>query len=295
MSIAEVVGLALVLVYAPYVYAKVSALDDLGERITLANPARRIISLAPHITELLFAAGAGGQIVGVVDHSDYPPAAQNILRIGAYNSVSHEALIALTPDLIVAWHSGNGSEQIRRLRALGLNVYANEPRKLPDIARSLVDFARLSGHLETGSQAAEQFLSTYRELHRRNQDRSIVRVFYQVWNQPLITMNGKHVISDVIRLCGGENVFEDAIPLAPRISVESVLRLDPDVIVASGMAQARPEWLDMWTAWPSIKAVRNNHLYYIPPDLLQRHTPRLLDGAKTLCKQLDKVRNDLAR
>jgi iron complex transport system substrate-binding protein len=295
MSIAEVVGLALVLVYAPYVYAEVSALDDLGERITLANPARRIISLAPHITELLFAAGAGGQIVGVVDHSDYPPAAQNILRIGAYNSVSHEALIALTPDLIVAWHSGNGSEQIRRLRALGLNVYANEPRKLPDIARSLVDFARLSGHLETGSQAAEQFLSTYRELHRRNQDRSIVRVFYQVWNQPLITMNGKHVISDVIRLCGGENVFEDAIPLAPRISVESVLRLDPDVIVASGMAQARPEWLDMWTAWPSIKAVRNNHLYYIPPDLLQRHTPRLLDGAKTLCKQLDKVRNDLAR
>ena len=235
MSIAEVVGLALVLVYAPYVYAEVSALDDLGERITLANPARRIISLAPHITELLFAAGAGGQIVGVVDHSDYPPAAQNILRIGAYNSVSHEALIALTPDLIVAWHSGNGSEQIRRLRALGLNVYANEPRKLPDIARSLVDFARLSGHLETGSQAAEQFLSTYRELHRRNQDRSIVRVFYQVWNQPLITMNGKHVISDVIRLCGGENVFEDAIPLAPRISVESVLRLDPDVIVASGM------------------------------------------------------------
>jgi iron complex transport system substrate-binding protein len=295
MSIAEVVGLALVLVYAPYVYAEVSALDDLGERMTLANPARRIISLAPHITELLFAAGAGGQIVGVVDHSDYPPAAQNILRIGAYNSVSHEALIALTPDLIVAWHSGNGSEQIRRLRALGLNVYANEPRKLPDIARSLVDFARLSGHLETGSQAAEQFLSTYRELHRRNQDRSIVRVFYQVWNQPLITMNGKHVISDVIRLCGGENVFEDAIPLAPRISVESVLRLDPDVIVASGMAQARPEWLDMWTAWPSIKAVRNNHLYYIPPDLLQRHTPRLLDGAKTLCKQLDKVRNDLAR
>ena len=281
---------ALFLGGSPYALANVSARDDLGDQITLTSPAARIIALAPHITELLFAAGAGHQIVGVVDHSDYPPAALDIARIGAYNSVSHEALLALKPDLIVAWHSGNGAEQIKRLRALGLSVYANEPRKLPDIARTLVNLADLSGHREIGVQRAQQFLRTHDELHKQYHDARIVRVFYQVWNQPLITMNGKHVISDVIRLCGGKNVFEDAVPLAPRISIESVLRLDPDVIIASGMAEARPQWLDMWTAWPSINAVRNEHLYFIPPDLLQRHTPMLLDGAKTLCKQLNNVR-----
>jgi iron complex transport system substrate-binding protein len=132
--------------------------------------------------------------------------------------------------------------------------------------------------------------SLYTQLLSTFADREPVKVFYQVWNQPLITMNGEHLISVVIELCGGRNVFADAIPIAPRISVESVLRLDPDAIVASGMAEARPDWLDMWKAWPTLRAVRNEQLYFVPPDLLQRHTPRLLDGAKMLCEQLQGTR-----
>ncbi|MFT4560289.1 MAG: iron complex transport system substrate-binding protein [Gammaproteobacteria bacterium] len=283
-------GLFLIVLMMQASFAELSAIDDRGTRIALSAPAKRIVSLAPHLTELLFAAGAGGQIVGVVEHSDYPPEAARIRQVGASKSVSHEALIALKPDLVVAWYSGNGAHLITRLRQLGLTVYANEPQKLPDVARSLRDFGLLSGHAEIGNAAAEDFMGTYTQLLRTFADRKPVKVFYQVWNQPLITMNGKHLISAVIDLCGGRNVFADAIPIAPRINVESVLRLDPDAIVASGMADARPDWLDMWKLWPTLKAVRNQQLYFVPPDLLQRHTPRLLDGAKMLCEQLQGTR-----
>ncbi|MDA0821230.1 MAG: cobalamin-binding protein [Proteobacteria bacterium] len=285
-------GLFLTMLMTQLSVAELSVIDDRGTRITLNAPAQRIVSLAPHLTELLFAAGAGSQIVGVVEHSDYPPAASRIAQVGASKSVSHEALIALKPDLVLAWHSGNGAHLISRLRELGLTVYANEPKKLPDVARSLRDFGLLSGHAARGDAAAEEFMQTYTQLLRTFADREPVRVFYQVWNQPLITMNGEHLISAVIELCGGRNVFADAIPIAPRINVESVLRLDPDAIVASGMADARPDWLDMWKAWPTLKAVRNQQLYFVPPDLLQRHTPRLLDGAKMLCEQLQATRAD---
>jgi iron complex transport system substrate-binding protein len=283
-------GLVLAMLATQFSFAALSVIDDQGTPITLSAPAQRIVSLAPHLTELLFAAGAGSQIVGVVEHSDYPAAASRIAQVGASKSVSHEALIALKPDLVLAWHSGNGAHLITRLRELGLTVYANEPKKLPDIARALRDFGLLSGHAEIGDAAAEEFMQTYTQLLRTFADREPVTVFYQVWNQPLITMNGEHLISAVIELCGGRNVFADAIPIAPRINVESVLRLDPDAIVASGMADARPDWLDMWKAWPTLKAVRNQQLYFVPPDLLQRHTPRLLDGAKMLCEQLQATR-----
>jgi iron complex transport system substrate-binding protein len=270
--------------------ADITVTDDLGSVLTLATPALRIVSLAPHVTELLFAAGAGSNVVGAVKHSDYPPAARNIARVGESKSVSYETLLALQPDLVITWHTGNGQEMTARLRELGLMVYVNEPRTLPDVARSVAIFGKLSGHDDSAAGVAEDFMATYTQLRQRYQQRAKVRVFYQMWDQPLMTLNGRHLISDVIRLCGGSNVFADAIPIAPTISIEAVLRADPQVIVASGMAEARPEWLDMWQAWPTLTAVRTRQLYFVPPDLLQRHTPRVLEGAQLLCAQLERTR-----
>lgn len=281
-------------VYPRAVLAEIAVTDDRLATIRLQTPAMRIVSLAPHITELLFAAGAGNQVIGVVSHSDFPPAALAIPQLGSYKSINYEALLGLQPDLVVAWHSGNGAEIIARLRELGLTVYVNEPRTLPHVARALRDLGQLTGNAEIASGAADRFEARLNALEVRYQQRRLVSVFYQVWDQPLTTLNGKHLISDVIRLCGGHNVFNDALVLAPQISVESVIRANPQVIVASGMGESRPEWLDMWEDWPSIDAVRDRQLYFVPPDLLQRHTPRVLDGAELLCRHLDKTRASMS-
>ncbi len=264
--------------------------DDFEQLVVLDAPATRIVSLAPHITELLFAIGAGEKIAAVVRHSDYPAAARALPRIGEIKTVNFEALIALQPDLVLAWHSGNGAELIARLRELGLRVYASEPRALPDIAATLSKLGRLTGHEQQADAAAAAFLSEYTALRERYAGANPVRVFYQVWNEPLVTLNGRHLVSNIIRLCGGENVFAAAIPLAPKINIEAVVRANPQVIIASGAGDARPAWLDMWDAWPSIDAVRDGQLYFVPPDLLQRHTPRILAGARLLCAQLEKAR-----
>lgn len=276
--------------FAPGAAATITLHDDAGTEISLDAPATRIVALAPHITELLFAAGAGSKVVAVVSYSDYPPAARALPRLGSYQSVSDEALLALRPDLVVAWLSGNGADRIARLRDLGLTVYANEPGTLPDVARALRAFGTLAGTGIAAQRAADLFEQGYNELAGTYSGRARLGVFYQVWDDPLTTLNGAHLVSDVIRLCGGRNVFGDAIPIAPRVSVEAVIRANPDVIVASGMAQARPEWLRHWRAWETIAAVRHEDLYFVPPDLLQRHTPRILDGARQLCGQLEAAR-----
>ena len=267
--------------------------DDTGRQLRLPGPAQRVISLAPHITETLFAVGAGQQIVGTVSYSDYPAAARRILQVGNYKDINYELLVSLKPDLVIAWHSGNGDEMIQRLKSLGLRVFVGEPRQLLDVAQMLRRFGELTGHTAAGNAAGDRFAAELTALAADNNGKPVLEVFYQVWDDPLITLNGEHLISDVIRLCGGRNVFDGSIPIAPRISVESVIAVNPQVIVASGMAESRPEWLDDWHNWPVIDAVKNRQLYFVPPDLLQRHAPRILDGAKQLCAHLDKARAEL--
>jgi len=268
-------------------------IDSRGRDVVLEKPAQRIVSLAPHITEILFAAGAGEQIVGAVSYSDYPDAAQNIPRVGSYDKISYESVVALNPDLVIVWQSGNGEEVAQRLESLGLPIYVGEPRKLEDVAQSLKDYGLLSGNNKQGDIAANQFLAKLAELKNAYSEQQQIGVYYQIWNEPMMTMNGKHLISDVIRLCGGRNVFAEALPLVPRISVESVVRANPQVIIASGMGQARPEWLDDWRDWSAIDAVHNDHLYFIPPELLQRHTPRIIQGAEQMCGFLAQARREL--
>lgn len=270
--------------------AAIEVIDDNGDRLGLAAPAQRIVSLAPHLTELLFAAGAGSQLVGVVSYSDFPPAAQALPQVGSYNQLNLEAILALRPDLIIGWQSGNHSGQLERLRALGLPVYVNEIRDFAGIAHSLEQFGRLSGHRATAQAAAEAFRARHAALASRYQKQRKLRVFYQIWHRPLMTINDQHLISKVIGLCGGVNVFGSLPALTPTVSVEAVLAAAPEAIIASGMDEARPQWLDDWRRWEQLPAVAEERLFFIPPDLLQRHTARILDGASLMCAQLERIR-----
>ncbi len=270
--------------------AAVCVTDDIQREVCLEKPASRIIALSPGATELLFAAGAGGQMAGAVSFSDYPPAAKKLPRVGSYKRLDLEAVLSLKPDLIVAWHSGNPLPQVERLQALGLPVYYSEPRRFEDVSTSLERFARLAGTQSVGLGAAEAFRSGIDALRERYADAAKVSVFYQVWKEPLMTVNGKHLISEAIQLCGGENVFADLPTLTPRISQESVLEKNPQAIVAGGMGEDDPGWLAPWRQFASLRAVKNDNLFFVAPSTLQRPTPQMLIGARALCRHLESAR-----
>ncbi len=269
---------------------EIQVLDDTDRVVTLAAPAQRIISLAPHVTELLFAAGAGDRVVGVVSYSNFPPAAAQLPIVGGYQSLNLEAILALKPDLLVAWKSGNMQIHVERLVDLGIPVFYSEPRQLGDIATNLERLGHLAGTADKADTAAQQFRQRLRVLTQRYAGQTPLRTFYQIWHQPLMTINGEHLISQVITLCGGLNIFAELSTLAPSVDREAVLRADPEVIIASGMAKQQPEWLDDWRQWSQLTAARLNQLYFIEPDLIQRHTPRILDGADIMCRQLAEAR-----
>lgn len=281
---------ALLLITGTAVAQPVTVEDFAGRSVTLPAPAQRIVALAPHSVENLFSAGAGDRLVGVVSFSNYPPAASTIPEVGSYNAFSLEAIASVRPDLIVMWGSGNGSQALSRLEMLGVPVFVSEPRRLADIPRVIRALGRLAGTAQAGEAEAltvEQTIAGLRERYRADPP---ISVFYEIWNEPLQTVNGEHLISQVIELCGGRNIFADVGALAPRISIESVLARAPEAIVASGMGELRPEWLDAWQRYPSIPAVRNGALFFVHPDHLQRPTARVLLGARTLCEQLDSLR-----
>ncbi|MDP2821342.1 MAG: cobalamin-binding protein [Sulfuritalea sp.] len=275
--------------------AEIVVTDVGGTRIKLAAPARRIVSLAPHITELLFAAGAGDRVVGNVEYGDYPPAAKALPKVGGYSRLDLEAVVALKPDLVLGWESGNSPAAVSRLRALGLTVHLSQSNRIEDIAGELERIGKLAGTEAAANAAAAAFRERYARLAGRYSQRPAVEVFYQVWKQPMMTVNGKQIISDAIRLCGGRNVFATLPILAPTVTVEAVIAANPEVIVASGMGDSRPEWLDDWRRWNTLAAVVRDNLYFVPPDLIQRHTPRILDGAEKLCVHLETARGKRGR
>ena len=269
----------------------VSVTDSLGRIVSLPKPAARVIALAPHIVENVYSAGAGEQLVGVVSYSDYPAAATDIPIVGGYKSFSLETILTLQPDLVLMWASGNGMKVVDQLLNLGIAVYIDELAELNDVAQSVRDIGVLTGHSAHADKNAHEYISSLDNLRARYAGKPPVTMFYQVWNEPLQTLNGEHIINDVIELCGGQNIFFDAEVLAPKVGLESIIHLDPEAIVASGMGEARPEWLDDWQRWPRLQAVRNDNLYFVAPDTFQRHTFRILLGARTLCTQLDQVRD----
>lgn len=264
--------------------------DDADQAVCLDAPPERIIALSPGATELLFAAGAGEQIVGTVSYSDYPPEAKDIPRVGSYKRLDMEALVAKQPDLVVGWVSGNPTEQLERIDALGVTLYLSEPRDFDDVATTLERLGTLAGTSDIAQARAQAFREEIAAIREAHGDADPVRVFYQVWPHPLMTVNDDHLISQAAALCGGENVFGDLASLTPRIDEESVLARDPEAIVAGGMGEADATWLDPWRRFDSLEAVRKDNLFFVPPSSIQRPTPRLVEGSRLLCEQLERAR-----
>jgi iron complex transport system substrate-binding protein len=265
--------------------------DDTGRELRLDGPARRIVSIAPHVTELLFAAGAGDRIVGVDEYSDYPATAKTLPRIGRHSSLDLEAIAALKPDLVIGWASGNRMPQLRGLERLGIPLYLNEIRRIDDIAASIETFGLITASVEA-THAAARLREQIAGFAARKHAGSPLRVFYQIWDQPLMTVNGDHLISQAVSLCGGENVFAALTTLAPTVGIESVLRADPEVIIASGSTADSPAWLQDWRRWPQLHAVQNDRLIAVPPDIVQRPAPRFLDGVEAICSALEQARQN---
>jgi len=271
------------------VQAAITVTDDAGRQVLLEQPARRIVSLAPYLSELLFAAGAGKAVVGVSEFSDYPEAAAAVKHVGGGTGLDLEAILALQPDLVVAWQSGNPVNQVERLRSLGLTVFLSEPRQLLDVPDTLLRLGQLAGTETVAKAAADSFIARYRQLEKHYAQRPLVSVFYQIWEQPLMTLNGEHLFTDVLRLCGGRNVFAELPALAPQVDIEAVLAADPGVIVVA-VDEPDSALLAAWQRWPSLSAVQNGHVYAVARDQLVRHTPRILEGAEELCVILEGVR-----
>ena len=291
MKFARFLTLTATLALLPAAHADLVFKDDGGREVRLKGPARRIVTLAPHATEMLYAAGAGDRLIGTVEYSDYPPAAKKVPRVGSYDRFDLEAISALKPDLVIAWETGNPAAPVEKIRALGLTVYASQPNRMEDVAGQLERLGQLAGSEAVANQAAERFRQRLAGLRAANADKPKVRVFYQIWKAPLMTVGGPQIITSAIELCGGENVFGKLTQMAPTVSVEAVLEADPEAIVATGMGDARPEWLDDWNKWTRMTAVKRGNLFHIHPDLMQRHTPRILDGAEQLCALLDVARS----
>jgi iron complex transport system substrate-binding protein len=275
--------------------ADVRVRDVNGHEVVLAKPARRVISLAPHLTELMFAIGAGGRVTGTVEYADFPEAAKQVPRVGDSALLDLERIVAMKPDLLLVWRHGNSPQQLERLAALQLPTYASEARTLADIAHTLRDLGVLTGLPEQAEQRASAFEAEVAQLRAHFASRRRIEVFYQIWNQPLITVNGQHLISQVLELCGAHNVFAAERLLTPTVTEEAVLLANPDAIVAGWSDSFGQAPLAGWRRLRSLRATQLDHLLQVEPDLLHRQSDRVVLGARELCDKLDAVRSTLPR
>jgi iron complex transport system substrate-binding protein len=269
--------------------AAITVTDDNGAPVTLRAPARRVISLAPHVTEMLFAAGGGARVVGAINFSDYPEAAKRIPVVGSSSELDMERVLALKPDLLVVWQSGNTARQLEQLRQTGIPIFYSEPTRLAHVAETLLRFGRLLGTEPAAQAAAHDFSGRIAALEARYARRSPVRVFYQIWDKPLYTLNNAQIASDALRLCGGVNIFGQLKVKAPVVSTEAVLEQDPEAIIGSVRDDAPDAGLHVWRAYQGMLAVRRGNLFS-PPESLTRAGPRMVAGVTDLCEKLELAR-----
>ncbi|MCL7931379.1 cobalamin-binding protein [Halomonas sp. ATCHA] len=265
-------------------------IDDRDRKVCLEAPAQRIATLSPGATELTYAAGAGEQVVAVVSYSDYPPEAKEVQSVGSHTRMDLEALVTLRPDLVIGWITGNPPEQLETIEALGLPVFYIEPRGVDGVASVIERLARLAGTESVGQKVADGFRKGMSQLKERYAHRDPVPTFYQVWDEPLMSINDEHLIGQVVQLCGGANVFGDQQRLVPRLDDEAVLAANPEAIIAAGMGEENRHWLTRWKQYDELEAVAQGNLFFVPPSLIQRPTPRLLEGTKLLCEKLETAR-----
>ena len=270
--------------------AQVSAVDSSGKRIALAAPAQRIVSLAPHVTELLFAAGAGAKVVAVSEYSDYPETAKALPRVASSSSVDLERVLALRADLAVAWRLSATSQSLDRLQAIGVPVFYSEPHRLSEIPDAVETLGILAGTQDAARPAAAALRAELERLHADYRGRRVLKVFYQISERPLMTVSGQHFLSDVLSLCGGRNLFADAPHIAPTVNAEAVLAADPEVIIAARGDSENTGWQDYWKRFPDIRAVRDGNFITVRASEMHRHGPRVFAATRRLCEQLEQAR-----
>lgn len=274
--------------------AQITVKDDAQRKVSVEKPATRIISLAPHVTELIFAAGAGQFLVGVSEYSDYPAQAKHIQSIGNIFALDLERLLALKPDLVIIWGTGNAKQLANKLRDNKITVYESEPRNYEDIASSIEKIAQLSKTERIGFENAKQFrdrLERLRSTYQLKRNEKPITVFHQMVKSPLMTTNREHFISKMIELCGGKNVFADLKEISASISLEALLAANPEFIFSSG--QDNSKLLQDWKNFPNLTAVKRQNLFSIPGDWLHRSGPRVLDATELLCKNMSEAKKKI--
>lgn len=267
--------------------APFAAVDDLGARLRLPAPPRRIVSLAPGATEMLFAAGAGGLVIGTAEYSDIPEAARRIRRIGDAHAVDVERIVALRPDVVVAWPGGNPAPHIERLERLGVPVYRHRIATLADLPGALRRLGALAGTAAQAERAARRVERRLHELEQRYGGGRPATVLLQVWGRPVYTVGGRQPMSDALRLCGVRNAFGDLQELSPVLSVEAVIARDPEIIVAASPPGLASEWLADWRRYAMLSAVRTGRLVAFEDQRLGRLGPSVLDATEGLCRALN--------
>lgn len=261
--------------------------DDEDRIVTLDQPAKRVISLSPHATELMFEVQAGARVVGASEFSDYPDAARQIPRVGDSFSLNVEKILSLTPDLILAQRISNIEAQLETLANQGIPIYYTDPQSFSAIEQTQRNLGLLVGQQEAGEAAAMAFRKGMEELAARYGDQSTVSVFYQVWHDPLFTLSDRNFMGDVIAVCGARNIFAEATMPSPQVGLESVVSANPDVIIAGASNRSG---LIIWDDMTELSAVANGHLYTVDPDLTARPTSSLLAGAEAVCGAVSKAR-----
>ncbi len=273
----------------------VCTLDGDHRQVCLSNPPERIISLSPGTTELLFKAGAGQQVIAVDNYSDYPPVVKQLPNVGGYPNISTEAIVKQQPDLLVIWSNGNSPALAKQLKKLGLKTFYINVKKLDDIPRALQQLGWITGNTTTASNAARSFNRTLLVLKQTYASRASLPVFFEIWQNPLMTVGHSQVINEAITVCGGRNVFGDIPQPILKVSVEELLARNPQVIIdASPKGQTsahHQKQLRFWQQWPSLAAVEKKNFITLQSDLITRPTSRMLEGVKQLCQQLDALRH----
>ncbi len=264
--------------------------DASGTQVVFLTPPQRIISLAPNLTELAYAAGMGNRMVAVTAYSDYPPQAKQLPQVGDAFRLDWERLVALKPDLVLAWGSGLSSRDRATFEKMNLKVLVLEPRHLDDIPKTLRLLGRIVGTESVAEAAALAFMQQLDTLRRQYTGRASVRAYFQIAATPLLTVNEAHIISDVLRLCGAQNVFAAVSLLTPAISNEALVKENPHVMLAIAATHEQEEEIKRtWRGLP-LNAVRQGRMAFIQPDLISRSTPRILLGAKKICEQIESTR-----
>ncbi|MGM9489458.1 cobalamin-binding protein [Ideonella sp. YS5] len=267
----------------------VSVVDDSGHTIRLSRPAQRVITLGPHLTEQVFAVGGGAQLVGVSRFSDFPAEARKLPVIGDAAAVHHEQIAGLKPDLVLVWRTGFPERARAPLQALGIPVFESEIRSIPELASSLRRIGVLLGHPDAGEAQARRVEQQWAKLQADHAGRQPVRVFYQLWHQPLLTVNREHLISQAIAACGGVNVFGELPTFTPTVSWEAAVQRNPQVIAMAGAPSDHPEKGE-WPRFPQVEAVKTGRFAMIDGDLIGRMGPRFVQGAQQLCDAIDAAR-----